>query len=359
MSGTNITSITATIGSIVPADPVWREKARKRIANLTMPPWALGSLLDLAVDLAGISRSLVPPVGRRAVLVMAADHGVASEGVSAFPREVTAQMIRNFVRGGAAINVLAEQANALVIVVDTGVAGDLKDLAKSGAVVSRRIGPGTHNMATGPAMSRKDAERAIEIGVAIAAEQATTTDLFATGEMGIGNTTPSSAIVSLLCGVEPGRVTGCGTGIGEETRKHKAGIVARAIEINRPDPGDPVDVLAKVGGYEIGAIAGLILGAAASQKPILVDGFISTAAALLAQALCPAATDYMIASHKSAEPGHHIALERLGKQPLLDLNLRLGEGTGAVLAIHLVEAAVRILTRMATFDEAAVSSAES
>lgn len=347
--------IDKVISNITSADPSWRKKAEERIATLTMPPWALGRLLDLSVDLAGMTRSLDPPVGRRAVVVMAGDHGVVQEGVSAFPQEVTVQMITNFTQGGAGVNVLADQAGARVIVVDAGVAGDLDELVASGAILSRRIAPGTDNIANGPAMSREQAIAAIASGITIAAELSESTDIFATGEMGIGNTTPSSAIVATICDAAPDLVTGCGTGIDQESRKRKAEVVARAINHNQPNPDDAIDVLSKVGGYEIGAIAGLILGAASAQKPVLVDGFISTAGALLAQGLCPAAADYMIASHRSLEPGHHVALERLGKKPLLDLELRLGEGTGAVLAMHLVEAAVGILTRMATFEEAGVS----
>lgn len=347
--------IDEVLRGITAADRAWREKAMGRIAALTMPPWALGRLLEVAVDLAGMTRSLAPPVGRRAVAVFAGDHGVAVEGVSAFPQEVTGQMVRNIVRGGAGVSVLAEQAGARVVVVDVGVASDLGDAAESGAILSRRVAPGTRNIAAAPAMSREQAICAIEAGIDIAAALAGSTDLFATGEMGIGNTTPSSAIVSVLCDAAPERVTGRGTGIGPQNLQRKAEVVARAIGCNRPDPADPIDVLAKVGGYEIGAIAGLILGAAAARRPVLLDGFISTAGALLAQGLCPPAVDYLIASHRSAEPGHDVALERLGKKPLLDLGLRLGEGTGAVLAMHLVEAAVRILTRMATFEEAGVS----
>ena len=344
-----------TIAAIRPADAAWRDKARRRIATLTMPPGAMGRLLDLATDLAGITRSLAPPVGRRTVVVMAGDHGVVDEGVSAFPREVTVQMIRNFVAGGAGVNVLAAQAGARVVVADVGVAGDLGDLATSGAVLSRRIAPGTANIARGAAMSGEQAVRSVETGMEIAAELAGETDVVATGEMGIGNTTPSSAIVSVLCGAPPESVTGSGTGIDEATRRHKARVVERAIQHNRPDRADPLDVLAKVGGYEIGAIAGLILGAAAAGKPVLIDGFISTAGALLARGLCPRAIDYMIASHRSAEAGHDAALAALGKTPLLDLGLRLGEGTGAVLAMHLMEAAARILKNMATFEEAGIS----
>lgn len=349
------TLIANAIRGITPTDATWREKAHRRIATLTMPPGALGHLLDLAVDLAGITRSLQPPVQRRAVVVMAGDHGVAREGVSAFPREVTVQMIRNLARGGAAVNVLAEQAGTKVVIVDVGVAGDLGDLADSAAVISRRITAGTANIAAGPAMTRVQAIRAVEVGIEMADRLADATDLYATGEMGIGNTTPSSAVVAVLCDVAPGLVTGSGTGIDENARRHKARVVANAIARNQPNTADPLDVLAKVGGYELGGIAGLIIGAAARHKPVLVDGFISTAGALLAHALCPRAADYMIAAHRSAEPGHTVALQRLSKTPLLDLDLRLGEGTGAVLAMHLVEAAVRILTKMATFEEAGIS----
>ncbi|MBS3800534.1 MAG: nicotinate-nucleotide--dimethylbenzimidazole phosphoribosyltransferase [Thioalkalivibrio sp.] len=347
--------LTEGIRRIRPADPCWREQAQRRIHTLTMPPWALGRLLDLAVDLAGMTRSLSPAVARRAVVVMAGDHGMVAEGVSAFPQAVTVEMVHNFVRGGAAINVLARQADARVLVVDVGVAGDLRSLASSEMVRLRRIAPGTANMATGPAMSREQAIRAIETGWETGEELAETTDLYATGDMGIGNTTPSSAIVATLCEVDPDQVTGRGTGVDETIRMHKAQIIRRAIALNRPDPADPLDVLAKVGGLEIGAIAGVVLAAAAQRKPVLIDGFISTTGALLAQRLCPASADYMIAAHRSVEPGHTVALEQLGKTPLLDLDMRLGEGTGAVLAMHLVEAAVGILTDMATFDEAGVS----
>lgn len=350
--------IAATTGRILPVDRAWRQKAVQRIRSLAMPPWALGRLLDLAVDLAGITRSLAPAVGRRTVVVMAGDHGVTVEGVSAFPQEVTMQMIGNFARGGAAVNVLAAQAGARVVVADVGVAGNPGDLPQSAVVLSRRIAPGTANIAAGPAMSRDQALRAVAAGIEVTSELGDTTDVYATGEMGIGNTTPSSAIVAVLAGCEPQAVTGYGTGVDEETRLHKARVVARAIARNRPDPADPVDVLSKVGGYEIGAIAGLILGAAAQRKPVLIDGFISTAGALLARDLCPTAAGYMIASHRSIEPGHAVALQLLGKQPLLELDLRLGEGTGAVLAFHLVEAAVRILAGMATFDEAGISGKE-
>jgi nicotinate-nucleotide--dimethylbenzimidazole phosphoribosyltransferase len=358
MRGITNSTIEKTLGGITPADPAWREKARARIATLTMRPWALGRLLDLSVDLAGMTRSLTPVVARRVVVVMAGDHGVVAEGVSAFPQEVTVQMVQNFVGGGAGINVLADQAGARVVVVDVGVAGDLNGLVRSDLIYSRRVAPGTGNIAVGPAMSREQALCAVATGIDIAADLADASDLFVTGEMGIGNTTPSSAIVSLLCGISPDEAMGSGTGLDARDHQKKSAVVSRSLAVNRPSPSDPIDILAKVGGFEIGAIAGLILGAAAQCKPVLIDGFISTAGALLAQGLAPASTDYMIAAHRSAEPGHDAALLRLDKRPLLDLGLRLGEGTGAALAMHLVEVAVRVLSRMATFEEAGVSGAD-
>jgi len=344
-----------TIRSIAPADAAARSRARRRLEQLTMPHWALGRVMDLAEDLAGMTGLVPPPVSRKTVVTMAGDHGVVSSGVSLYPPEVTVQMVRNFVRGGAAINVLARLAGARVVVVDMGVAGDLGELAREGLVISRRVAPGTRDISRGPAMDREQAVRCLEEGIGIARELAGGTDVFATGDMGIGNTTPSSALVSVFSGVDAAVATGRGTGIDDTQFARKVGIVRQALSVNRPDPEDPVGVLASVGGFEIGGIAGLILGAAALRKPVLVDGFISTAGALVAAALAPVAAQYMIASHRSMEQGHRVALEALGKRPLLDLDLRLGEGTGAALAMNLVEAAVRILTEMATFEEAAVS----
>jgi nicotinate-nucleotide--dimethylbenzimidazole phosphoribosyltransferase len=270
---------------------------------------------------------------------------------------VTPQMVYNFVAGGAGINALARQVGAAVTVVDMGVAGDLSSLAAAGKILSRRIGHGTRNMAEGPAMSREEAVRAIEAGIDVARKAAETVDLFGTGDMGIGNTTPSSAIVAAFSGRPAAEVTGHGAGIDDEQFAHKVRVIEKCLRINRPGPKDGLDVLAKVGGFEIGGIAGLILGAAALKKPVVIDGFISTAGALIAHALCPTAAEYMIAAHRSVEQGHRIALELLGKQPLIDLDLRLGEGTGAALAMNFVEAAVRVLTEVATFDEAMVSKA--
>lgn len=347
-----------TLNQIVPQDAASRAAARTRLEQLTMPYWALGRLMDLAEDLAGITRSTKPPVSRKTIVTMAGDHGVTASGVSKYPQEVTAQMVFNFVNGGAGINALARLAGARVVVVDMGVAADLSPLAKEGKIVSKRVAAGTANMAVGPAMSRDEAIRSIEAGIEIAIELADTTDLFGTGEMGIGNTTPSSAIVAAFTGSKVEEITGRGTGIEEEQFKHKIAVIEEALRLNNPNPTDALDVLAKVGGFEIGGIAGLILGAASLKRPVLVDGFISTAGALIAKALSPVAAEYMIAAHRSVEQGHRIALKHLGKQPLLDLDLRLGEGTGAALAMHHVEAAVRILTEVATFEEAAVSTAE-
>jgi nicotinate-nucleotide--dimethylbenzimidazole phosphoribosyltransferase len=349
--------LNTTLNQIAPQDADSRAAAKNRLDQLTMPHWALGRLMDLAQDLAGMTGSVRPPVTRKTIVTMAGDHGVTASGVSKYPQEVTAQMVFNFVNGGAGINALARLIGAKVVVVDMGVAADLSHLAKEEKIISKRIAPGTANMAVGPAMSREEAIRSIEAGIEIALALADSTDVFGTGEMGIGNTTPSSAIVATLSGCNVEEVTGRGTGIEEDQFKHKIKVIEEALSINRPDPSDALDVLAKVGGFEIGGIAGLILGAASLKKPVLVDGFISTAGALIAKTLSPASAEYMISAHRSVEQGHRIALSHLGKSPLLDLDLRLGEGTGAALAMHHVEAAVRVLTEVATFEEAAVSKA--
>ncbi len=341
--------INKIIKRIEHADEDWRLKARKHLENLTMPRWALGRLMDLAVDLAGITRSLEPPVERKAVVTMAADHGVAAGGVSAFPQVVTQQMVHNFVAGGAGINALAGCVGARVQVVDMGVAGDLSSLGDS--IISRKIAFGTQDMAKGPAMTSSQAVRAVEAGMEIAYEMGKEVDVFGTGEMGIGNTTPSSAIVSVLTGDPVEDVTGRGTGIDDERLQLKIDVIRTAIRVNRPDPDDGLDVLAKVGGFEIGGLAGLIIGAAAQNKPVLIDGFISTAAALIACKIAPESRDYMIAAHRSVEQGHRHMQEFLGKEPMLDLDLRLGEGTGAALAMNLVAAAASLLTEVATFDQ--------
>lgn len=352
------TLLDETIRAIERQDAEWRARAHERLEHLTMPYWALGRLMDLAEELAGMTRSMQPPVARRTVVTMAADHGVVDEGVSKYPQAVTAQMVYNFVRGGAGINAIARTANARVVVVDMGVAGDLSDLASEGRILSCSLARGTQNIARSPAMSYEEAIGALEAGIQIAQRLAILTDVFATGDMGIGNTTPSAAIACALAGCTPQEATGRGTGIDNEALQQKIAVVRQSIETNRPKPGDGIDVLAKVGGFEIGGIAGLILGAASLRRPVVVDGFISTAGALIAQALAPASVDYMIASHESVERGHQAMLKKLGKRPLMNLEMRLGEGTGAALALCFVDAAARLLTEVATFEEASVSRAE-
>ncbi len=350
-----VSFLEAVSRKIFPQDSTSRDLAVARLEQLTMPHWALGDLMDLAVDLAGMTRSLSPPVGRKKVVVMVGDHGVTEEGVSRYPSEVTAQMVYNFVNGGAGVNALARQAGVEVIVADIGTAADLDDLTAEGKIIARKIGKGTDNMARGPAMSRTHAVMAVEAGIETAEQFASDTDIFGTGDMGIGNTTPSAAIAALMTGRPVAELTGRGTGIDDAGLRHKVSVIEGAIRLNAPDPADPLDVLAKVGGFEIGAIAGLIIGAAAHRKPVVVDGFISTAGALIAYGLEPFVRDYIICSHRSVEQGHAAMHEKLGLKPLLDLNLRLGEGTGAVLAMNLVDAAVAVLTEVATFEDAGVS----
>lgn len=348
----------STIQKITSQDGTARERAKARLEQLIMPYWALGRLMDLACDLAGITGSLQPLVKRKTIVTMAGDHGVVAEGISAYPQEVTPQMVHGIVAGVACINALSRQAGVTVVVVDMGVAADLDEFAASGKMISKRIAAGTRNMMVGAAMSRDEAIRAIEAGIEIAVELGPSVDVFGTGDMGIGNTTPSSAIVSVLSGSSVADVTGRGTGINDSQMEHKIRVIEKSIQVNRPDKNDGLDILSKVGGFEIGGIAGLILGAASLKKPVVVDGFISTAGALIAHSLAPASAQYMIAAHRSMEQGHRIALDILGKKPLIDLDLRLGEGTGAALAMNFVEAAVRILTEVATFEEAAVSQAD-
>lgn len=350
-----MTTLQETIQKITPGDQTARAAARARLEQLTMPHWALGRLMDLALELAAMTESLTPPVLRKTIVTMAGDHGVVAEGVSAFPQEVTPQMVYNIVAGGAGVNALARQAGASVVVVDMGVAADLSELARTGKILSRCIGPGTQNMMIGPAMSRNDAISSVEAGIDVALDLGNQVDVFGTGEMGIGNTTPSSAIVAVLGAKPVADVTGRGTGVDDAQLAHKIKVIEKSLSVNRPNPADALDVLSKVGGFEIGGIAGLILGAAAQKKPVVIDGFISTAGALIAHALSPASAHYMIAAHRSVEIGHRTALAILGKEPLIDLDLRLGEGTGAALAMNFVDAAVRILTEVATFEEASVS----
>jgi nicotinate-nucleotide--dimethylbenzimidazole phosphoribosyltransferase len=344
---------------IFPQDSEVRENAKVRLDNLALPHWALGDLMDMAIELAGMTRTITPKIRKKAIVTMAGDHGVVAEGVSKFPSEVTPQMVYNFVRGGAGINALARQARADVFVVDMGVAADLSDLAQAGKIIDKKIGFGTNNIAVGPAMSDAMARKAIEAGIEVANMLSADYDLFGTGDMGIGNTTPSTAIAAVCTGKDVAELTGRGTGLNDAQLEHKMNIVRKCIEVNRPDPKNGLDILAKVGGFEIGGIAGLILGAAAQRKPVLVDGFISTAGALVAYRIEPFIRDYLIFSHRSVEPGHKHMQELLGcKKPLLDLNFRLGEGTGAALAMNIVEASIAVLTEVLTFEEAAVAGAD-
>jgi len=341
----------------IPApDPNAESAARLRQDTLTKPPGSLGRLEELSIQLASTTGNPRPSVTRKAVIIMAADHGVTAEGVSAYPAAVTPQMVLNFLRGGAAINALARQAGARVIVVDIGVAFDFEPQP---GLLLRKIAPGTQNMAQGPALTRAQAESAINEGIDVTqAEIANGLDLLATGDMGIGNTTASAAITAVLTGRPVSEVTGRGTGVDDAGLAQKIAIIEKAITLNQPDSNDALDVLSKVGGLEIAGLAGVIIGAAAHRVPVVIDGFISGAAALVAVGLAPAVKPYLIAGHQSVEAGHRAILNHLGLKPLLDLNLRLGEGTGAVLAFHLVEAAARILDEMATFGEAGVSESE-
>lgn len=351
--------IEKTVKEIFPQDSEARERAKDRLDNLAIPHWALGDLMDLAVDLAGIYRTTRPVIKKKAIVTMAGDHGVVAENVSKYPSEVTLQMVHNFVQGGAGINALSRQAGAEVIVVDMGVAADLRELVDANKIINKKIGLGTNNIAKGPAMSRTMAFRAIESGIDVASELSKEFDIVGTGDMGIGNTTPSTAIAAVCTGKEVRLLTGRGTGLDDNQLAHKIEVVQNALDINKPDPKDGIDILAKIGGFEIGGLAGVILGAAAKKTPVIVDGFISTAAALIAGTIEPFIKDYLIFSHRSVEPGHKAMQEKLGcNKPLLDLNFRLGEGTGAAVAMNLVEGALAILTNVATFEEASVSEAD-
>lgn len=352
-------SLEEVLSGIRPVEQAWRAKARKRLDDLAIPHNSLGYLLDLAEQLAAINESMTPSVAKKMVVTMAGDHGVVAEGVSAFPQEVTRQMVNNFVAGGAAINVLTETAGAGVTVVDMGVAADLSTLVEQKKILSYKVAYGTQNMAKGPAMTREQAVQGLEAGIEVAGLLVKSgIELLGTGDMGIGNTTPSTAILAVFSGRSPRQVTGRGTGINDGALDNKVKVIEKAIALNKPDPKDALDVLSKVGGFEIAGIAGLILGAAYYRIPVVVDGLISSAGALVAKNLAPNSVDYMIAAHQSMEPGHQYMLEALGLKPLLDLNLRLGEGTGAALAMHIVETASRVIYKMLTFTDAGVTGPE-
>jgi nicotinate-nucleotide--dimethylbenzimidazole phosphoribosyltransferase len=348
-----MTLLETTIGKIGKVNREFSEMAQKHLDNLTKPLGSLGRLEEFARRIVSITENPRPSVDKKVIFTFVGDHGVTQEGVSAYPKEVTPQMVLNFLRGGAGINVLARHAGAVVVIVDIGVDYDFGPL---GGLTDRKIMRGTANMAKGPAMTRDEAIRCIEAGIELANSHAARGyRLFGTGEMGIGNTTPSSAIASVLTGRSVADVTGKGTGISEESLSKKIAVIEAAISLNRPEAGDPIDVLAKVGGAEIGGIAGIVLGAAANRVPVVIDGFISTAGALIAHCLEPDSADYMFAAHNSVEIGHKVMLDKIGLRPILDLDLRLGEGTGAALAMLMIEAGLKIYREMATFGDAGVS----
>lgn len=343
----------ATLARIKPVDPALLTSAQALLDNKTKPLGSLGRIEEFGRRYAAILENTKPVLGKKVIFTFAGDHGVVAEGVSAFPAEVTPQMVFNFLNGGAGVNVLARHAGAEVRVVDMGVNFDFGAVP---GLIDRKVARGTKNLAKGPAMSREEAVAALEAGIALALEaKADGITMLGTGDMGIGNTTPSSAIIAAFSGKSVRELTHRGTGINDAALEKKICAIESGLTVNRPDPADPLDVLAKVGGFEIAGIAGLVLGAAAAGIPVVVDGFISTAGALIASELHPSVKEYIFAAHKSVEIGHTFMLERIGAEPILDLQLRLGEGTGAALAMTLIEAGVKVLTEMASFADAGVS----
>ncbi len=340
------------VQQIVPLSDDYLERAQRRLDNLTKPLGSLGKLEAIARRYAAIRETVDPSITKKVIVTFAGDHGIVAKGVSAYPREVTIQMVLNMLAGGAAVNVLARHVGAEVTVVDIGVDFDFEP--HDGLIV-RKVNRGTRDFTEGPAMSNDEALRAIEIGIELAAEYARAgVDIIGTGEMGIGNTTPSTAILSILSSIPVTDITGRGTGIDDQTLNNKIAMIEQGIAVNCPDPREPVDVLAKVGGFEIGGIAGLIIGAAYHRIPVVVDGFISSAGALIAVAMNRTINDYLFYSHLSAEAGHRAMLETLGQKPIMDLDMRLGEGTGSAIAMSVIEGAIKIMTGMATFESAGV-----
>ena len=346
-----------TIGGIQAPDAAVAAAARERLRQQARPAGSLGLLEDVAVRLAGIFGTLDVRLKEKVVVTCAGDHGVCAEGVSLFPQEVTPQMVYNFLNGGASVNVLARHAGARVMVADLGVAADFDPGLP---MFHKKVGRGTANFALGPAMPRDQALRSIAAGIEIVAELASqkALHLLGTGDMGIGNTSPSTAIIAVFSGRPVAEVVDRGTGVDDQGLRRKIAAIEKGLAVNRPDPADPLGVLAKVGGFEIGGIAGLIIGAAAHRVPVVCDGFISTAGALIACALAPAAREYLFASHLSVEAGHGAMLAHLGLVPLFDLKFRLGEGTGAALAMELIDAATRVLADIRTFEEVAIADAQ-
>jgi len=347
------------IEGIKPVDQEWIQKAQARTAQLVMPTRALGRLHEISEQLCGIQETLEPSISHKAILVMAGDHGVVEEGVSAYPQEVTPAMVQTFLAGGAGINAISRQVGADVRVVDMGVIAEVDTTGLKGAdrLIVRKIANGTANFTKGPAMSQLDAETAVLTGF----EQAESLfeqgiDILGTGDMGIGNTTPSAAIGVVLAQASVEKMVGRGTGVDDAGLARKRDVVRRGIELNRPEPNNGLDVLAKIGGFEIGGIAGAILAAAFHRRAVVVDGFISTAGVLVAHTLCPTVKDFLFAGHFSEEPGHRLMLAHLGLKPILDLGMRLGEGTGSALAMSVMEGAVCMFKEVLTFEEAGVAN---
>ncbi|MBI5034093.1 MAG: nicotinate-nucleotide--dimethylbenzimidazole phosphoribosyltransferase [Chloroflexi bacterium] len=342
-----------TIEQITPLDETTMQAARARQDQLTKPQGALGRLEALSIQIAGITGNVRPRLKQPVVITMAADHGIARQGVSAYPSEVTPQMVLNFLHGGAAINVLARHVGARVAVVDMGVAAELPVHPE---LTNCKIAYGTRDFSSGPAMTWDEAERSIQAGIEIALREISRgADLIGTGDMGIGNTTPSSAIVATITNRSVAQVTGRGTGVDDAGLSRKIQTIERGLQLNQPNPADGIDVLSKVGGFEIGGLAGVMIGAASKRVPVVIDGFISGAAALIACTVAPSVQPYLIAAHRSVEIGHRAMLDHMRLTPLFDLDLRLGEGTGAALGISLCIAACKILDEMATFVDAGVS----
>jgi nicotinate-nucleotide--dimethylbenzimidazole phosphoribosyltransferase len=347
----------ATLEKIKPVDTSFMERTRARLDNLTKPIGSLGMLEEFAERIVVITGEENPKFSRKVILTMAGDHGVAEEGVSAYPQEVTEQMVYNFLRGGAGINVLSRHVGAEVIVVDMGVAAEMKPHPD---LLNKKVSMGTRNMAKGAAMSKDEAIKSLEAGIEVVEciNAENQINILGTGDMGIGNTTASSAITAVFTEKQVEDVTGRGTGIDDSAYSRKVATIRRILEVNKPDPKDPIDVLAKVGGFEIGGLAGATLAGAANRIPVIIDGFISSVAALIAVELEPMVKEYLFAAHASVEVGHKAVLDQMGLKPILDLKMRLGEGTGAALAMNLIEAGVKILNEMASFGEAGVSKAK-
>lgn len=350
-------SLEAILAGIGPVDQSYIHQARQHTAQLVMPTRALGRMHEMAERCCGIQKTRKPSVSTKSIVVMAGDHGIVGEGVSAYPQEVTTAMVHTFLAGGAGINVLARQVDAQVWIVDMGIKATIDPLKAPGGerLVVRKIGPGTDSFVQGPAMSRDQALRSIMTGFAYGSEViGHGVELLGTGDMGIGNTTPSAAIGAVMTGASLEEMVGRGTGVDDKGLSHKIACIEKGLDVNQPDPNDAVGVLATVGGFEIGGIAGLVLSGAYHRRPVVIDGFISTAGALIAQAICPQVVDYLFAGHQSEELGHRVMLGHLGLKPILDLGMRLGEGTGAAMAMAVIQGAVGVFNEMMTFEEAGV-----